>query len=121
VGVDGEGVGAVDPGEPRPRRARRRRRQAVGAVDVQPDVVLGADVGDLRNGSTAPVSAVPAVATTATGTIPRLRSRESSPTSASRPSCEGAATTRGRAGVGRSVGLGVPRRRRFMEHDRFLR
>ena len=44
--VDRERVDAVEPLEERRRRGRRRGGRAVGAVHVQPDAVLGADVGE---------------------------------------------------------------------------
>ena len=68
VGVERDRVGAVEAGEEVGRRGRGRRGQPVGAVDVEPDALFGAHVGEPSIGSTAPVSVVPAVATTATGT-----------------------------------------------------
>ena len=46
VRVDGRRVGTIEAGEERGRLGHRRRRQAVRAVDVQPDAALGADVGE---------------------------------------------------------------------------
>ena len=46
VGVDAEAVGALEPAAQLGRRRRAQRRAAVGGVDVQPQPVLGADVGD---------------------------------------------------------------------------
>ena len=53
------------------RRAGRAARQPVGAVDVEPRAMRVGDVGELAIGSTAPALTVPALATTATGTMPR--------------------------------------------------
>ncbi len=46
VRVDRERVDALEPAEQGSARRRGRRGGAVGAVDVHPDVVLGADVGE---------------------------------------------------------------------------
>ena len=77
---------------------RRRGGDAVGAVDVEPDVPRLADVGERRRcGSTAPVSVVPAVAMTATGAMPAARSASIASATASgtsrRSSSSGSART----------------------------
>ena len=46
VGVERDRVGPLDAVEQRPQRRRERRRAAVGRVDVQPQVVPLAEVGD---------------------------------------------------------------------------
>ena len=46
VRVERHGVGPLEPGEERPGRRRRRRGDAVRAVDVEPDAALLADVGE---------------------------------------------------------------------------
>ena len=46
VRVDAEAVGALEAEAQRFGRGRAQRRAAVGRVDVQPEVELGADVGD---------------------------------------------------------------------------
>ena len=54
VRVERDRVDAVEPGEQVRRRGSRRRRQPVGAVDVQPDALLRADVrqgGDRVDGA----------------------------------------------------------------------
>ena len=45
VGVERHRVGSLEPGEQVPGGRRRRGRDAVGAVDVEPDVARGAHVG----------------------------------------------------------------------------
>ena len=74
VRVERDRVGSVEPGEQVPGRRRRRRGKAVGAVDVEPDTRSAQTSASAPIGSTAPVSVVPAVATTATGTRPAARS-----------------------------------------------
>ena len=44
VGVERDRVGSIEAGEEVGRRGRRRRGQPVGAVDVEPDALLGAHV-----------------------------------------------------------------------------
>ena len=46
MGVDRDRVGAIDAAEEVGHLGHARRREAVGAVDVEPDVPLGADVGE---------------------------------------------------------------------------
>ena len=45
--IDRDRIGALDPAEERTQRVRHRRDAAIRAVDVHPQSVLGADVGDL--------------------------------------------------------------------------
>ena len=45
VRIDAEAVGTLEPAPGDRRRRRAQRGRAVGAVDVQPEPVLGADVG----------------------------------------------------------------------------
>ena len=75
VRVHGHGVGAGEAAEERRVALHERGRQAVGAVDVQPHAPRCAQTSASSSiGSTAPVSVVPALATTAIGATPAARS-----------------------------------------------
>ena len=74
VRVEGDRVGAVEAGEEMAGRRRRGSGQPIGAVHVQPDAQLGADVGERTDRIDRAGERRPAVATTATGTRPSARS-----------------------------------------------
>ena len=60
VRVERDRVGELDAPAARAAALGQRREAAVGPVDVQPDAVLAAELGELGSGSTAPVFVAPA-------------------------------------------------------------
>ena len=94
MGVERDRVGELEPGESLASAVGEAGERSVGAVDVQPDPVVAADLGELANGSIAPTAVVPAFATTTSGVSPASRSAETADRSAS-----------GRIRASRSVGI----------------
>ena len=75
VPVDGQRVGALEPGDELRRRLPEPEERAERSVGVQPQTVLLADVGDGLDRVEAPVLTEPTIAITIAGSTPLARSR----------------------------------------------
>jgi hypothetical protein len=74
VGVEGERVGLLDPGQQLPPAGGKDGWGPEGAVDVEPQPLGPAQPASSASGSTLPVLVVPEVATTQNGRRPAARS-----------------------------------------------
>ena len=92
VKVEGERIRPLDAGELRPQLRIEGRQRAEGAVDVQPQVLCGGEVGERGEIVDRAGAPVPAVPITQNGLKPRRRSAAIASSSCSRSSRKSAPT-----------------------------